>query len=576
MKIIKNLIIAFILLILIKTVLSAFILVPTEWSDYYIYSKLARSFLYNFSFNVDNMPTILYPPLYPIFISISYFFKDMNLVYFFMKFINSILSSLIIFPAFLLAKEFLDERKAFLTSLLIGVLPYNFSFAPYIMAENLFFPLSLFTIYFLYKSLTSGRYYWPILLGIFAALTYLTKSLGLIMIPLIGFVYLVALLRKKEFLVLFKKIIIFLIFFAITISPWLIRNFNIFGFSSFNLSSIFALFGIPPNDVAPLHTSISSSLLRILLYLGFIILSSGIIFFMLNFTNIKKKIKNYNYFIFYTIIISSLVLSVISGANHDRVHEYYQFLFNMHTGKFVGRYLGWAISLIIIGGIVSFSLNNYKIKRLPLILTLITSILLILSSQIIYVSLFPINNLSLTWLGIMNYLFNYFVYHLKAIKPVFTLGSFLFFTFLFFILSFIFYYLKKISFNKVLLYSFIFFTIINLINFPIIYYDSYHNWYNIEQIQLGMWFNKNYQGNYNILFDERDSDELTKQKQVGIYTGDPKSSPYVTLIGFWMNDNISIGNVNNLAGTDFVISKHELNLEKVKETNDGVFLYKVK
>ena len=59
--------------------------------------KLARSFFFDFNFMVHGVDANIYPPLYPIILSISYLFNDMTAVYLFMKIINVLISSLI-FP----------------------------------------------------------------------------------------------------------------------------------------------------------------------------------------------------------------------------------------------------------------------------------------------------------------------------------------------------------------------------------------------------------------------------------------------------------------------------------------------
>src|SRR3989344_1467164 len=104
-KDINKLILIFILLVIAKSLLSSFILAPSEFSDGYIYSKIARSVFFSQEFSVHEI-SVDHVPLYPIILSPAYLFQDMNNVYLFMKIINAFISSLIIFPAFFLAKEF--------------------------------------------------------------------------------------------------------------------------------------------------------------------------------------------------------------------------------------------------------------------------------------------------------------------------------------------------------------------------------------------------------------------------------------------------------------------------------------
>ena len=103
-KIIKQLFIFYLVVVLLKILLSSLIPSPSAYSDEYIYIKLARSFFFDFNFTIHNVMVDIYPPLYPMLLSISYISKDMTIVYFLMKVINALISSLIIIPAFLLSR----------------------------------------------------------------------------------------------------------------------------------------------------------------------------------------------------------------------------------------------------------------------------------------------------------------------------------------------------------------------------------------------------------------------------------------------------------------------------------------
>ena len=69
-----------------------------------------------------------------------------------MKIINTTISSLTLISAYLIAKEFFNKKESILLAISIGLFPNIFSFSPYMMSENLFYPLFLFTIYLILKS----------------------------------------------------------------------------------------------------------------------------------------------------------------------------------------------------------------------------------------------------------------------------------------------------------------------------------------------------------------------------------------------------------------------------------------
>ena len=133
-KIVKQILLFYLVIVLFKILLSSFILAPSAFSDEYIYMKMARSFFFDFNFNVHNLVVDIYPPLYSMLLSITYIFNDMNIAYFFMKVINALISSLVIIPAFLLSREFLNEKKSLIIALLVSIIPSNFSFTPYIIS----------------------------------------------------------------------------------------------------------------------------------------------------------------------------------------------------------------------------------------------------------------------------------------------------------------------------------------------------------------------------------------------------------------------------------------------------------
>src|SRR3989344_1058965 len=102
----KHLIYFFFILLIVKTIFVLQVGAPSIYSDEYLYIKTALHFFQGYGFMYGGEPTSLYPPLYSFFISISYFYNDGLTVYHLMQFLNIILSSLIIIPAYLLSKEF--------------------------------------------------------------------------------------------------------------------------------------------------------------------------------------------------------------------------------------------------------------------------------------------------------------------------------------------------------------------------------------------------------------------------------------------------------------------------------------
>ena len=90
-------------------------------------------------------------------------------------------------------------------------------------------------------------------------------------------------------------------------------------------------------------------------------------------------------------------------------------------------------------------------------------------------------------------------------------------------------------------------------------------------MQLGLWLNDYDKKISNILIDERDcTGKISKYDQSTLC--EPSKS--ATVIGFWLNDNLAIGDVSNIRDVDFVITKHNMDLKLIKESNSGIKIYK--
>jgi len=570
-KTIKQLITAYFILIVIKTILASLIPAPSAFADDYTYIKMARSFFISGEFSIHGVLTSAYPPLYPIIISLSYIFNDMNLVYFFMKFINVILITSIIFPSYLIAKEFLPKKDSFLVSLLISFIPSIFAFPVYIMAESLFYPLFLFAVYFLYKSFIEKSYLWDILAGLFIGLLYLTKVIGVAIIPVVLVSFIAcSIYNKKQFIFQLKKKLVLGCLALLTILPWILRNIRLYGFS---FKGIMGSTISSSESVAALSGKYTFEVFAtmFIFYLTFFVLSSGILFFISSFSTIKKMLRNNKLFTISTIFISSLLFFILIAVNHNSAVIKHITLYPWLTGKFIGRYVDPVLPLFFILGFIGYKYLK-KDKKIIKILIFLAP-LLIFSSQIIYLSLYPINNLSLTWIGVLNYFLNYILYSSTNFMPLPTLFvSFIFaFMFVFFVIISI-YIPNKFSLRKILPYFMIFFLINSLLSLGVIYYDSNRFWHNGEQTKLGLWFNEYDKDKFStILFDIRDGDGIDKYNQTNIYGG---KGTY-TIIGFWMNDEISIGDIKDAKNKDYIVSRHILEYPVLYKTKNGVFLYKV-
>ena len=569
-KITRYLISAYIIIVIIKILLISVIPAPIEFADYYIYSKMAQSFISSGNFNVHNMAANIFPPLYPIFISPAFLFSDSKISYLFIKIINAFILGSIIFPAYLLSREFLSGKKSFLASILVSLIPSTFAFSSFIMSENLFYPLYMFSIYFIYKSYKEKSFKWDILAGVFIGLSILTRhiALSLILTIILSLIFYFMIKRENRIVQLKRKTLMG-VSALIIISPWLIRNIIAFGFS---LKAILGIGGSVQvlASISQRYTLAAFST-TFIFYIAFLILSTGVIFFLLSISVIKRMFRNKDYFNISIIFLSSFFSSVMLAANHNSGVVKYTLLYSWFTGKFVGRYIDHLIPLMIILGIIGFQYIKED-KRLLKYFALSSSLILLFSSQIIFMSLFPVNNISLTYLGIFNYIINLVFLHIESSTPQFNILTLIIFSILFFILPFIILNLTRIKIKKLMSLIMIFFFLASLVSIATVYFESNRSWYNSEQTRLGLFFNEhNKDKSSKVLFDEDNCGKISKDKQDDICS----DTRFYTISGFWMNSNIRIGNTRNIEGIGYIVSKKELGYEKIYDTKKGIFLYKL-
>ena len=547
----KTIIIIYLAILLFKLLIASTITSPSIFADEYIYSKTAKSFYDNFEFKVQNIPTNTYPPLYPILLSISFIFSDnMILVYLLMKIINCLISGLIIIPGYLLSKEFLNKKLSIISTILIGIHPAIFNFSNYIMAENLYYPLFLTSIYFLYKSIKENSYKTSLFLGIITGLTILTKFAGIILIPIIGLTSLYLIIYKKQLRQIETKAISLIIAF-LTLIPWFIRNKLVLG-------NFIGHYGEESLNFITVNFIKSIIIFSdwIIINLFSLLLSSGIILFLFNFTKIKTKIKDE----FFIITLISIITVVLISSNHNiNILIKQTTLIPWLSGRPIGRYLEVVIPLIIINGLrsIDFKIFSKKIKTLILVITII-------GSQITFFQLFPVNNMGLTWIGISKYLLEFLTLKKASFEPIFNITSFsLLVLLLISIMMLTFKLIKNLTSNQILATILIFFVISSLITSSAIIYNNKINWENNPQIQTGKWIENNLK-EYKVI--NLDQESCGKNLKVNLCT----TSKMPQVIGFFVNKKIKFSNEPK----QIFITNKELNYKKLYE-KDKIYIYNI-
>ena len=577
----KKLVYIYSIIVVIKIILSYFISSPTGFWDEYIYSKLARSFFFTHNFVLsENIPSPFYPPLYPVILSIAYLAKNMEIIYFLMKIINSFISTLVIIPAYFFSKELLEEDKRNYFVVLTAFLPVCFSFSSYILAENLFFPLFLSSIYFIYKSLKENTLKNNVLASVFISLSFLTKNLGLILIPIFFVSILIKRLTLKEKLNC-KNIIVSIFVLLLIISPWLIRNYIHFGPSiagivedtaKDNLDSF-----LTPSKHGGLFPYIISLVNWIIMHLVALSISSGLIFFFLSFfafKNIKDSRKLFCFAIVALVSILSFTLVLSNNALGPSDSSLPSF-FKFYTGRPIFRYMDILSPLVLILGVIG--LNNYtseqknKLKKI-----IVFSIpFFIISTQLIFSNLTPINNLSLTHIGALNILLNYIINKELSINHLFNFPIFFIMMAFFIILPIAsFFLINKLKFKKIVFLVLTVFIIVNALNFTINNHQA-KKIYESPQSQVGLYLNDvDHDKIKNILFEIEGNPLINVSSTYSVIKENQYPAQYVSLTGFWLNHNLFFGDQDLKKMHYIITTKQKIFLAQIE--NEGIRIYRLK
>ena len=208
---------------------------PVIFGDELLYKQFAFKL-----FNFDTYGSGQYPLLYPAFLAPSFLFGEN--FYEAMKISNSVVSSLMIIPVFLISRLFLSEKESLLVVLSAAVAPYHYVFPQLLMSENLFLPLMLAGVYIAIRKPDRNLLAWDIATGIITGLLYLTRHISLVIIIALALTWLIT-NYERSWRVWLRCAIILAVASA-TYSPWILIQIhegttfkNIFGFNIINNKS---------------------------------------------------------------------------------------------------------------------------------------------------------------------------------------------------------------------------------------------------------------------------------------------------------------------------------------------------
>lgn len=189
-----NLLLFFLLLVLFKSwwVLGAE--GPVVFGDEYLYKSASEALFIGKGYRADMTPyedrtaALItyghYPPLYSLVLTPA-FFAGENW-YEWMLVINVLVSSIVVFPVWGLARIFLSRPTSWVCVVLAAIIPFHVVFPRLLMSENLFLPLFLLAVYLLIRPMgqANSRFYY-LAMGMVWGLCHLTRHIFLVMLPVL-------------------------------------------------------------------------------------------------------------------------------------------------------------------------------------------------------------------------------------------------------------------------------------------------------------------------------------------------------------------------------------------------------
>ena len=549
---IASIIIFYAIIVLIKILLAFFIKTPVEFADGYLYAKIARD-IYQFdSGSLAAIAQLGYPPFYPALLAPAYAFGNMPAVYFTMKIINALISALIVFPVFFLAMEFLNSRKSMFITGLIALSASNFNISNYIMAENLFYPLSIFSIYFIYKSFKENRTKYYIISGILVSLAIMTKVIGFALIPVVFLAYLFfkkrLYLKAKNIFLHYFAMVVILIPFIVNI---VIKLSNKTAEESSSSIYYILLNGLIKNS---LPSKILGYLNWSLFHLSYLFLATGVLFSVYFIIGLIKKKEigfeeeNLKLLYFLTIILTVITIFGIITA-------FYGFAAGASNVRIVGRYFANLLPLIFLLGYISFEKTEFNQKKIRILLIVVCLVLLVslFATNFLYSQLFPLNNQDVAYIGLVKYVITNFL-HLSLNYSLLAYSS------VFLILISLFYFRDN---KKHLIYLAVLIILLNsIIAYSITYYNS-SQWSKSEQYELAIWMNKYDPQTSKILIEESSNGKINRELQS--LNEKTRKSGFISYIGFWLNDELYFE--KSTEKMDYRITKEKLDKKLLYETS---------
>ena len=203
-----------------------FVLQSSEipYSDASVYDRLGLSISEGKGYvNNSGTPHCHYPPFYPFFLSVIYALFGHS--YAAVRIFQSILGAFSCVLIYLIGKRVFTVSVGVIAGFIsMAYLPFIKS-AELLLSELVFTFLVLLIVLYLLKIRENMNFGNAIVLGLLSGMSLLTRSMAILlplfMLPV--FIY----SRKGDLPYILKRYIVVLLFFCLTMTPWIVRNYNI-------------------------------------------------------------------------------------------------------------------------------------------------------------------------------------------------------------------------------------------------------------------------------------------------------------------------------------------------------------
>lgn len=540
-------------IIIIKILLSILIQVPLGYSDSLGYFEQAKIFFETGSIT-KIIETAKFPPLYAVFLSPAYFFNDMNTVFFLMKMINALISSLVLIPTYLLAKEFLSSKKSLMIATAITLFPTIFLTSFYILSESLFLLIVMSTVYVLYKAYAEGKIYWKIAAGIGMGLAFLTRINGLFLFPIPLLMILFS--KKRDW----KTAISIFIVALLILSPWIYAKMQT---TSTEVSSREGPLGGYYIEFKNIPQYLPEKAASALMYIEYLIIGLAILpflFFLSFISSYKKRTEKEKIFLKLILFISLCTIIIAANNVGSVTIDPEEYSFSDH--RIIGRYLSQLFPLFLL--VSCIAVDRIRIIKKKHILA--TALFIAIGTPFfLFGTFFPFNNKEWIHIELFKILTNY-----PSILSIILITSFL-------TIITVFFWKKRTWKTKHYIFFLLFYAIaISTINTAAVIYDAQEHWYPLEEVQLGIWITKNIEPEATFYFDPEDLEYFEEASNTD--RTDKEDRP-ITVIAYWIRGEITNirdilnGNPKEIREADYIITTKDLDLELIKK-GETIHIYK--